>query len=160
MKFIGKEITKNKYRQNNDMIEDTFIKTYFFFILVSKKVVTTTTPIPPIKSIKRKINDQEIVLEIGMRVLNRSNEPDDLMICKIIGFEDFGGKVHGGGGAFPIIVDEKDSKEYVTMGIVIPYSDELYNKLIKMKSIEQYNYLSPAHCQISSKYGIKYKTFK
>jgi len=85
----------------------------------------------------------DFTLEVGMRVIVRSNEPDPLMICKIVGFNTFGDKV-GGRGAFPEIVDE---------------ADVLVGELKDLEPIEQWNYLVGEHGQIKEKYGIEYRTF-
>lgn len=161
MKLFGTEITESEHRYIDDIIKDVWTKKYFLGFMVSRDCVTTKTKIPPITSIERKTATMgKITLETGMRVIVRSNEPDPLMISKIIGFNDFGGKVGGGGGAFPVIIDEAYGKEYTAMGIVLPYSEKLMNELKDLKPIEQWNYLVGEHGQIKEKYGIEYRTFK
>jgi hypothetical protein len=161
VKLIKTKITEHEARVYDEIVKETTRTKYFLGIKISKETTRTKTPIPPITSIKRKNHRfGEIELEVGMRVINRSNEPDDLMVCEIIGFDDCGGKVAGGGGAFPLIRDEKTGEEYMTMGVVLPYTDELMSELEDLRPIEQWNYLVYPHAQIKEKYGIKYRTFK
>ena len=46
------------------------------------------------------------------------------------------------------------------MGIIKPYSDELWVSLNLMKPIEQWNYLCVDHAQMSEKKGVKYSEYK
>lgn len=137
----------------------TTVFTIFYFLGVKYKTKTTTTEtkLPPIKSIERYGQ----TLSIGDRVIVRSNEPDDLMVCSIVQFDDFDGKQYH--NPFPIILDEKDGQEYLSFGLMFHYDQELFDLLQTMPSIEQHNYLIakyiPHGTQIKEKYGIKYKTF-
>lgn len=160
MKIFEKKVEESEYQYMNDIIKEVCTKKYFLGFLVSKKIKSTSEEIPPVTEIKRNTHRfGEITLKKGMKVLSRSNEPDPLMIGEIIGFETLNGK-YNCDDAFPIVRDYKDGKEYISMTILIPYSDELFNKLEGLEPIEQYNYLIFPHGQIKEKYGVKYRTFK
>ena len=96
---------------------------------------------------------------IGDRVIVRRNEPDPLMIGKLVRVE----LVSKGKCPMPIVQDEKDGKEYLCFSLIKPYDVNLFAKLSEMQSIEQYNYLlARNNCcdnQIKEKYRVKYNTF-
>ena len=161
MKLIKTKVETNEYEFMGDIIKEVWSSKYLFGIRLSKNCETIKTPIPPITEITKKTATMgEVTIKTGMRVIVRGNEPDPLMICKVTGFTTLGGKVGGGDSAFPVIEDEADGKEYFSMGIVVPYSDELFEELKDLQPIEQWNYLTFTHGQIKEKYGIKYKTFR
>ena len=160
--FIKTKIKEDEYQHINDIVKNVWTSKYFLGIRISHDCETTRTPIPPITEMVRKTATMgEVTIKTGMRVIVRGNEPDPLMICKITGFTNLGGKIgDGSSNAFPVIEDEADGKEYFSMGIVVPYSDELLEELKDLQPIEQWNYLTFSHGQIKEKYGIKYKTFR
>lgn len=75
---------------------------------------------------------------IGKRVIVRSNEDAPLIIGKVVRYETFDGKAFK---PLPIVVSEADKKEYICMGIVVEYSNELFNQLENMNPKEQWNFL-------------------
>jgi len=97
-----------------------------------------------LKSMRFKsfLENAEEDLEVGQRVIVRSNEDDPLRIGEITRFEDFGGKAKP---PLTVVVDEKTGEEIITMGIVKPYSNELMQQLIPMTAKEQWNFLSKYH---------------
>lgn len=143
-------------------IKEVWTTKYFLGIRIYKTCEITKTTIPPITEITKKTATMgEVTIKTGMRVIVRGNEPDPLMICKVTVFTSLGGRIkHDPKNSFPVIEDEATGKEYFSMGIVIPYSDELLEELKDLKPIEQWNYLTFSHSQIKEKYGIKYKTFR
>lgn len=74
----------------------------------------------------------------GKRVIVRSNEDVPLLIGKVIRYEDFDGKAFE---PIPVVVSEEDEREYLCMGIVVEYSDKLFNELEGMKPKEQWEFL-------------------
>ena len=162
MSLIKTKINTDEYPFMDDMIKEVWTSKYLFGIRISHKCVTTKTPIPPVTSITKKTATMgEVTIEEGMRVIVRGNEPDPLMVCEVIGFTSLGGRIKNDPkNSFPVIRDEADGKEYFSMGIVVPYSDELMDELKDLKPIEQWNYLTFPHGQIKEKYGVKYKTFR
>ena len=79
-------------------------------------------------------------LQIGDRVIVRSNEDAPLMIGEYIGDQEF-----GQGSKLPLIKSESDGKTYFVGGIVRKYSEELMGKLSSMDPKEQWNYLCYPH---------------
>lgn len=162
MKLIKTKVKTDEYQFMDDNIKEVWTFRYFLGIRISKSCETTKTPIPPVTEIKKKTATMgEVTIKTGMRVIVRGNEPDPLMICKVTGFTNLGGRIKNDpNNYFPVIEDEATGKEYFSMGIVVPYSDELFEELKDLKPIEQWNYLTFPNGQISEKYGIKYKTFR
>jgi len=78
------------------------------------------------------------MLKIGQRVIVRSNEDEPLLIGKIVGFDDFGGK---SASSFPIVEHEGDGTHYVVMGIVRLWSKETEEFLQQFTPQEQWDLL-------------------
>lgn len=95
-------------------------------------------------------------IKIGDRVLVRSNEPEQLLIGTLVDYFDNDGKWTT---STPMVRDEKTNEIFNCCGVVLPYSEKLYQKLLSMLPIEQYNWLSSPPHQLKEKYGISYKTF-
>lgn len=83
--------------------------------------------------------DGNYIFRVGDKVICRSNEPDPLIVGKIESFWDNQGKWSE---PIPYIKDEYGNS-WGVMGILRPYSNKLYNKLNKMKPLEQWNYFVP-----------------
>lgn len=135
----------------------TFLKSLFNKKHMNK-YVQEEIEVKEIISHKRNGN----VLYVGDKVLVRSNEPDAIWTGIITKWENWGKPDQE---PFPIIRDYFTNKEFLCMGIIIPYSDKMLEKLVTMPPIEQWNYLNflhkkPDYCQIENKYGITYKTYK
>lgn len=90
-------------------------------------------------------------IKVGDRVITVSNEPDDeLLVGKVAKlFQE----------RIPVVEDEETGEQFLCCGITRQYSEELFQELDGMPTIEQWNYLAPNRCQISEKYGVKYKTY-
>lgn len=134
------------------------IVSYFLLgVLIRKKVFFSEEKLPKKVSIERWGQ----ILSVGDRVIVRSNEPDGLMIGHIKEFDDFSGKKYD--CPLPIVIDEKDGKDYLVFGLIIKYDSEVEKFLLTLRPIEQYNYMiakyAPHGKQLESKYGIKYQTF-
>jgi len=158
MNIFKTKTSENEYQYLDEIIKEVWVSKYLFGIRVSKNCTTTKTPIPPITEIIcNSATMGKVTIKIDMRVIVRSNEPGPLMIGKVKSFTTFG-RIKS--DAIPIVEDELDSKEYLTMGVILPYSDSLLEELKDLKPIEQWNYLTFPHGQIKEKYGIKYKTFR
>lgn len=96
-----------------------------------------------IKEYHYKRIDGEFIFKVGDKVICRSNEADPLMVAEIVYFWDNDGK-----WADPIPhVKDSNEKIWGVMGIIRPYSDELYQTLIKLKPLEQWNYFVPKEYQ-------------
>lgn len=82
----------------------------------------------------------EINHEVGLfdKVIVRDNEDGAFLICKVIGFDNFGGKSRVN---LPIVEDEA-GRSFVCAGIVVKYSDELVIWLNTMTPKEQWKALS------------------
>lgn len=160
MKLIKTKVETNEYQYLDDIVKEVWTSKYLFGFRLSKNCETVKTPIPTVTEIKRDTHRfGEVTLKKGMKVISRSNEPDPLMVGEIVRFETLNNK-YKGNDAFPIFRDYKDDKEYISMTILMPYSDELFKKLKELEPIEQYNYLVYPHGQLKEKYGIKYRTFE
>lgn len=62
---------------------------------------------------------------VGAHVISIHNHDEDgMFVGTIKGFEDYG---KPGGSVFPIIESDDKNNVIVSMGIVIPYSDEMVN---------------------------------
>ena len=76
-------------------------------------------------------------VKVGDKVIVRSNEDNPLMIGTLVRFESFGQS----NTRLPIIEDQ-DEKEWLCMGIIKLYSEELLAELEPMTPKEQWNHLS------------------
>lgn len=99
--------------------------------------------------IKQEIEATQINYPIGKKVIVRSNEPNDLIIGKVIGYEQIHKKL------LLVIEDCKNKK------IIMPldntpaiYCKERHESLMKLNWAEQWNVMSKNH------YVIDAKTFK
>jgi hypothetical protein len=82
-----------------------------------------------------EVSDED--LQKGDRVIVRSNEPEPLMLGEYLGDQTFGKS----GSLIPIVRSEKDGKDYMAMGIIKKFSEELMDKLEGMDPKEQWNFL-------------------
>ena len=89
--------------------------------------------------------DGHYKFKLGDKVICRSNEPDPLMVGELVSLWDNEGKWTN---PIPYVKDE-DGKLWGIMGIMRPYSDELYEELSKLKPLEQWNYFLPHEYQYS-----------
>lgn len=94
-------------------------------------------------------------LKVGMKVIN-IGEGEDMMIAEIEKFDDMDGKTT----VVPFIKCLKSKSVYFTFGIVVPYSDELYDLLKILDPIERWNLLCRDHCQIEERNNKKYQTYE
>ncbi len=78
-------------------------------------------------------------MDIGDKVIVRSNEDDPLLIGHITSFTDFGNPKND---LCPIVEDEETKEEFICMGIVKPYSEGLLKELEPLTPKEQWNLLS------------------
>jgi len=76
---------------------------------------------------------------VGDRVICRSNEDEPYRVGTIASFQELGRSVPQ---LFPVVLCEEDNKEYLVMGILEKYSDELAEALDKLTPREQWNVLS------------------
>jgi hypothetical protein len=74
---------------------------------------------------------------IGVRVVSRSNEDEPLLIGELVRFEFLSQAKN----PFPVVKCEETGKEWVTMGIVFPYSDKMMQELSSMSPKEQWDRL-------------------
>ena len=80
-------------------------------------------------------SDEDI--QTGDRVIVRSNEDEPLWFGEYLGDTEVG----TGGSMLPMVRSEKDGKEYMVMGIMRKYSEELLKELEGMSPKEQWNHL-------------------
>lgn len=97
-----------------------------------------------------------VTYKIGDRIICRSNEPGNLDVGVLIGFDNNEGKWSN---SIPMYKSDITGKSYLGMGIIRHFSKSLVELLNTMSDLEQYNFLSHAHSQISEKYGNKIPTF-
>lgn len=90
-------------------------------------------------------------LRKGQKVIVVSNEPENISVGKIVGFDGLKSN------KLPIV--KIGEKEYLCFSIVVPYNKDLFFKLDTLPPIEAWNYLALPHAQIEEKYGVKYKTY-
>lgn len=93
-----------------------------------------------IKVLYEELNQYKIkghTYKLGDKVICRSNECDPLLIGTLVEFWDNDGKWST---CIPQVKDE-DGKVWGHMGIIKPYSDELFGVLQPMRPLEQWNYL-------------------
>jgi hypothetical protein len=83
-----------------------------------------------------KRTDGEYIFKLGDKLICRSNEPDPLLVGELVSLWDNEGKWPD---PIPYVKDE-EGEIWGVMGIIRPYSDELYNELSKLKPLEQWNY--------------------
>lgn len=113
---------------------------------------------PDIYNITNKDGD---LISTGDKVICRGNEPDPLIIGKVIGFCILGKNKTSA----PVVVIERnyDKKEFMILGITKPFSKNLLETLYPMKTLEQWNYLIRNYDwmnPLNEKYGRTYKTFE
>lgn len=94
-------------------------------------------------------------LKKGMKVLN-IGEDENLIIAQIEKFDDMNGK----SSIVPHIKCLDTGNQYLSFGIVVPYSDELYDLLKILDPIERWNLLCRDHCQIEERNNKKYQTYE
>ena len=83
-----------------------------------------------------------IDLDVGNKVIVRSNNDDPLMIGTITGFE-MGGKTTPSNHDIPYIKSDEDGKIYMCMGLVFYYSEDLLKEILNIPTPkEQWNYLA------------------
>lgn len=83
--------------------------------------------------------DGEYTFKLGDKVICRSNEADPLMVGELVSLWDNEGKWTN---PIPYVKDEQ-GELWGVMGVMRPYSDELYEELSKLKPLEQWNYFMP-----------------
>lgn len=93
------------------------------------------------------------LLYVGKKVMVRSNEPDPLAVGTIVDF------YNNGRWSSPLpIVEFADGVQYMVMGIILPFTQTLFDHLNKFQAIEQWNMVAADHAQIGEKYGVRYRT--
>jgi len=88
-----------------------------------------------------------MVFNIGDKVICRSNECDPLVVGKVVEFWDNNGKWDV---CIPYIKNS-DGKILGITGIIKPYCEKLFNVLITMKPLEQWNYFVPKENRYTKK---------
>lgn len=98
---------------------------------------------------QQEIESTRINYPIGKKVIIRSNEPNDLVVGTVVGYEQFNTKLL-------LLIEDCKTKE-----IIMPldnqpaiYYKERYDALLKLNWAEQWNVMSKNH------YFIDAKTFK
>jgi hypothetical protein len=85
-----------------------------------------------------------VINNIGKRVFVRSNEDEPILVCDLIGV-DFITKAQD-----PVpVIQRSDGKQFLTMGIVAPYTKELELIISKMNHKEQWSFLSNYNINVS-----------
>ena len=74
---------------------------------------------------------------VGVRVIARSNNDEAPLIGKITGFAE----ITRANNPVPAVLEESTGKTLHTLGIVVPYSDELMTKLNGMSFKEQWDFM-------------------
>ena len=89
-------------------------------------------------------NDLKVCYNLGVgdEVIVVSNEPNGVFRAVISRFD----RITKARKIIPIVDD--GTKEYMTMGILIPFDQEMYDKLISLSTdVSAWNYISPSWCQ-------------
>lgn len=84
---------------------------------------------------------------IGVRVIARSNNDDELLIGKVVGFAE----ITRANNPVPAVLEEATGKTLHTLGIVVPYSDELMEQLKAMSFKEQWDWM------VKEKMGLRWE---
>lgn len=100
-----------------------------------------------IKKRKSIINRYGSVLE-GTRCMVVSNEDVPVEVGSVVKFDDFD-KVNQ--DPLPIVKFESDGKEYLCMGIVLPYNEELFAELNSLPAKKRWNRVCRPSNQIAEK---------
>lgn len=111
------------------------VKTIFYDTFVIAYGRGRDDCIKEIKESKTQIMEGRLLNE---RVICRSNEDDELMIGKCTKVD----RITRERQPVPIVRDEKDGNEYLVMGIVILYSEEMMELLSKKSPTEQWDFLA------------------
>lgn len=74
---------------------------------------------------------------LGVKVVARSNNDDELLIGKIVGFAE----ITMAKNPVPAILEESTGKTLHTLGIVVPYTDELMKELSSRSYKEQWDWM-------------------
>lgn len=74
---------------------------------------------------------------LGVKVVARSNNDDELLIGKIVGFAE----ITQAKNPVPAVLEESTGKTWHTLGIVVPYTDELMEKLAPLSYKEQWDWM-------------------
>jgi hypothetical protein len=130
----------------------------FLKYLFSFKKKTPSLPNIPFEDVT-EMERHGIIYKIGDKVICKSNEPDEYFVGIIVEFWTNKGKFSN---PTPIVKDLETMKDWMVMGIVIHYNEELTKILDDLLPIEQYNYLIKDYLwmdQLEEKYGMKYRTF-
>ena len=95
-----------------------------------------------------KGNDEKVVytLKIGDKVISVGNEKGSLDIAHIVGFD----RITMAKNIVPIIRTE-DGKDLMALSTLIPYSDDMYNKLRELcdrNDLSHWNYIAGSWCQL------------
>jgi len=133
-----KDIFKNPFKKKVDETVTDADREAFVRVVTNtpKKEKVTKPKYVPLTSC---IID-ELTYNIGDKVICRSNEPEPLLVGKIIEFWDNNGKWST---PVPQVKEERTGKVRGVMGAIRPHSHELMVILREMKPLEQWNYLIP-----------------
>ena len=71
---------------------------------------------------------------LGSRVMVRTNEPEPLMIGKVVKFEDMGHST-----LIHVIQDEATGEKFLCCGVILPYNKGLEDYLNTLDPKEQWN---------------------
>lgn len=74
---------------------------------------------------------------MGVRVIARSNNDDELLIGKIVGFAE----ITQAKNLVPAVLEESTGKTWHTLGIVVPYTEELMKELSSRSYKEQWDWM-------------------
>jgi hypothetical protein len=75
---------------------------------------------------------------INVRVIVRSNESDPLLIGKVINYIPLSKSEN----LFPLVLPEGQKDPVIAMGAMVPYTDEMMEKLEPLSAKEQWDYLA------------------
>ena len=83
---------------------------------------------------------------VGARVICRSNENDPLWVGTLVCFQE----VSQAKNQIPVVVDD-NGKEWLIMGIVIPYNEKILAEVKDMAPKEQWDYM------VENRLGLKWE---
>ena len=132
------------------------MKLFNFLRKKKKKSVKDFKPLIDVMSNKKIVHKNKTIksyktngytFSLGDKVISSSNECNPLLVGVIVEFYNNHGKWSN---CVPQIKD-KDGVIWGSMGILRPYSKDLFDKISKMKPLEQWNYFVPKKYRYNKK---------
>lgn len=136
MKMMNFNFFKKKNKVNNEKVDE----------IIEEEVTSDVFHY-------HKDNDIKIshTLKIGDRVIVISNEPNGVMSGELVNFD----RITKARNIVPIVKGDLDDKFYMPFGLLLPFDQEMFDKLMSLSSDKSaWNYLAPswAQCENGQKF--------